>query len=111
MKKPTVEDYCREIREKQKRWKLMNRSGCNDPYWTDGQNMNLLRNHIIYAKKQLEILCEGSLPEEYFLPLPPVVPNTYMANLKQKERVERLQAFGNSLTCKKVKYNEDQLSF
>lgn len=50
------------------------------------------------------------LPDEYFAPLPPEVNNDYMANLTQKERVERLRQFGNKLTTKKTDYDSDQMS-
>lgn len=52
------------------------------------------------------------LPEEYFLPVPPEVPENYMANLKQKERAKRLRDFGDVLTTRKTKFDDDgQLSF
>jgi hypothetical protein len=50
------------------------------------------------------------LPEEYYLPLPPDVGRNYMANLKQEERVKRLQQFGTTLKTGKVQYKEEQLS-
>lgn len=53
-----------------------------------------------------------TLPEEYFLKVPPEVDNNYMANLKQKERVERLRGQGNKLSQKKQKFADDgQLEF
>lgn len=53
-----------------------------------------------------------ALPEEYFLKVPPEVDNNYMANLKQKERVERLREQGNKLSQKKQKFADDgQLEF
>lgn len=89
--------------------------GCNDPFWPDGCNLNLTRNHIIADRKRIEMLCEEHelpLPEEYYYKIPPVVDDNYMANLKQEKRVERLVQQGNKLTIKKTKFIDDgQLTF
>ena len=80
------------------------RNGCNDPFWPDGCNMNLTRNHIISYKRDIAELCEKagmSLPEEYFLKIPPEVDDNYMANLKQQARVDRLKQQGDKLSLKK----------
>lgn len=50
------------------------------------------------------------LPEGYYLPTPPEVDNNYMANLKQKERVNRIQQQGVKFTKKKVEYDLEQMS-
>lgn len=117
MKTKTTEESlfeCRkEIVGEIAHWNNINENGCNDPFWSDGCNMNLTRNHIIAAKRKMANICEEnnlSLPSEYYFPLPPVVDNNYMANLKQKERVERLRCMGNRLTTKKKNYDEQQLS-
>lgn len=105
-----IKNYCREIISERNHWKDINQNGCNDPFWADGCNLNLVRNHILYVRKKLELLCgeqNVGLPEEYFLPVPPVVPDGYMANLNQKERVERLRAHSGKLVTKKVKFEED----
>ena len=77
--------------------------------------MNLTKNHIIAYKRDIAELCEKtgmSLPEEYFLKVPPEVENNYMASLKQRERVERLRGQGNKLSQKKQKFVDDgQLEF
>lgn len=107
-----LEKYRAEIRREIAHWKEILNRGCNDPFWPDGCNLNLTRNHVIYYKYQISEMCEESgtpLPEEYYLPTPPEVDNNYMANLSQKERVSRLQMLGR-LTSKKVKYEEAQLS-
>lgn len=108
-----VTEYRTSIAERLDRWKYINENGCVDPFWPDGTNMNLTRNHIIHNKNQIAGLCEANelpLPEEYFLPLPPEVDNNYMARLDQKRRVEGLRQRGENLTTKKVKYDENQLS-
>lgn len=72
-----------------KRWEHIRDHGCADPFWEDGCNMNLVRNHIIYAYRQLAELMDGiqiSLfqpaafkPEDYGLrPIPPEYPIDWM---------------------------------
>ncbi len=106
--------YGKEIISEQRKWIETNENGCNDPFWTDGCNMNLIRNHILYAKEKISEICEEyniSYPEEYYIPTPPKVDNNYMANLKQKDRIERLTVNGKKIVTHKVKYNMNQLSF
>lgn len=119
MKKKALEQELKEHRERiieeREDWKYINEHGCNDPSWPDGLNMNLVRNHILYYRVKIEEICKETgmpLPEEYFLPVPPEVPENYMANLKQKERVKRLRDFGDVLVTRKTKFDDDgQLSF
>ncbi len=76
--------------------------------------MNLVRNHILFHKKNISDICSEngfSFPEEYYIPIPPEVPRGYMANLKQQRRVERLRQMGNRLTTKKTHYDDLQMSF
>lgn len=88
--------------------------GGQDPFWPDGMNMNLTRNHIIYEKRQIMELCSMSgldLPPEYFIPTPEEVDDDYMANLDQTDRVERLRQQGNRLTTKDPGEYDPQTSF
>lgn len=88
--------------------------GGQDPFWPDGTNMNLTRNHIIYEKRQIMELCSVSgldLPPEYFIPTPEEVDDDYMANLDQTDRVERLRQQGNRLTTEDPGEYEQQTSF
>lgn len=118
MKKKTPEqelkELCKEIRDEIDHWEDINRNGCNDPFWPDGCNMNLTRNHIIYAKRQIVEMCEEydiPIPEEMYLPTPPEVSDYYMNNLRDKKRVERV-AFGcqERIITKQEKYDREQLS-
>ena len=104
-----VNNIVREIA----RWKCIQEHGCNDPFWADGCNMNLTRNHIISYKHDIQEMCEENnmpLPEGYYLATPPEVDNNYMASLKQKERVERMCRYGAKFTKKKTEYDLEQLS-
>ena len=101
-------DIIREIDH----WEYINAHGCNDPFWPDGTNMNLTRNHIIHDKRQITEICTENnlpLPEEMYLATPPKVDDCYMANLKQKKRVERIKNEGK-ITTKKNQYDRQQLS-
>ena len=116
MKKKTPEQelkkLCKDIRQEIEHWEDLNQNGCNDPFWSDGCNMNLTRNHIIYAKNQIMEICrenEIQIPEEMYLPTPPKVNEYYMASLKQKQRVERIGHRGK-ITTKRIKYEKEQLT-
>lgn len=103
------EGIVREIAQ----WNAINKRGCNDPFWADGINMNLTRNHILSYKTRIREICfenNLSLPEEYYLPTPQEVDNNYMANLEQKERVKRLKQNGIKITTSKNEYDAEQLS-
>ena len=58
------------------RWRKIQEEGCNDPFWSDGANLNLIRNHIIYFRDEIRKLCENKnlpLPELYYEEVPPGV--------------------------------------
>ena len=110
--KEKIMDLCADIRREIAHWKNINQSGCNDPFWADGCNMNLTRNHIIYDKMEIERICKENslpLPEEYYLSTPPEIDDDYMANRKQRERVKRLKQMGD-LVSAKYSYDENQMS-
>lgn len=74
----------RNIAESLAHWNYLKEHGGQDPFWSDGTNMNLVRNHVIYYKKQ----CESELdpkdyPPEYQLEIPPEVDNAYMARAEE----------------------------
>ena len=107
-----VKSYSEQIRKEIGQWKDINQNGCNDPFWSDGCNMNLTRNHIIYEQELIRKICEENqitLPEEYYLSIPPEVDMNYMANLKQKDRVKRVFITGKVPVRKKYKYDEQQI--
>lgn len=67
-------------------WEHLREYGGSDPFYDDATNMELTRNHIIYAKKQLEEKYgadRGKYPEIYFRELPPETVKGYMANAMQ----------------------------
>lgn len=108
-----------KIKQECEHWQKIYETGCNDPFWPDGTNCNLTRNHIIGYKAKIAELCETmgiDLPDEYYIPTPPEVAKNYMANMHPKdrcqiERIKRLKAHGK-LSAKRTKYeNTGQMSF
>ena len=105
---PTSEQEIKRIRKEivrdLKHWQYLREYGCQDPFWADGVNMNLTRNHIIYYKMRLRELCpDGNLPEEYYLPTPPVVDNDCLAPKGEyfKQRLKRLNEMRERVTTAK----------
>lgn len=112
--KQELEKECSNLLNEVMHWKDICENGCSDPFWPDGTNMNLTRNHIIYHKTKIEGLCvimALTFPSEYYIPTPPEVSDYYMANLKQKERVERISSGGKVLVTEKPIYDDSQMSF
>lgn len=109
----TIDDCISRLIKEIAIWEHLQEYGCNDPFWPDGCNMNLVRNHILSYKQQIRELCEKNnlpLPEGYYLPTPQEVDNDYMATLSQKERVKRLKQQGTQLNRKKTAYDLAQQS-
>lgn len=81
MKKQKHEtDYAAALEESYARWECLYEYGGSDPFYEDGVNLNLVRNHIIYYKQILEK--ENNLfglPNAYYRELPPKVDIRYMA--------------------------------
>lgn len=84
MKKQKSVDYGKEIENEFARWESLKVNGGSDPFWADGCNMNLVRNHIIYYKRKIEeTMRPKEYPESYFRELPPEMPNGYMARAEE----------------------------
>ena len=74
-------DYAAALENEYARWDELFTKGGSDPFWTDGSNLSLVRNHILYYKEQLEKQ-ENSLfglPDIYYRETPPEVDCDYMA--------------------------------
>ena len=74
----TCKQIEKELNDSFRRWAHIMKNGAGDPFWPDGTNLNLVRNHIIYYKQK----CEEAnfLPEAYYIELPPKVAEDYMVN-------------------------------
>lgn len=74
-------DYAAALESSYAEWDKLFTEGGSDPFYTDGVNLELVRNHIIYYKEQLAKQ-ENSLfglPDIYYRELPPEVDCNYMA--------------------------------
>lgn len=73
-------DFAAALENSFARWDFIHEHGCSDPFWADGVNMNLVRNHIMYYKQQLsEEATLFLLPKAYYREVPSEVDNNYMA--------------------------------
>jgi len=80
MSKQTETDLVAQLQERFRCWDALREYGGSDPFYADGVNMNLVRNHIIYYKQRIEDQYgDGELPEIYHRPTPPEVDNDYVA--------------------------------
>lgn len=94
-------NYGAELRSEYARWRELRDRGGTDPFWPDGVNMNLVRNHILYWKRMIEEnLQEAEYPEEYFLDIPPEMDNNFMAH------PDRIREVANA-ALKTIKENPD----
>lgn len=81
--KETPEEIAQQIRNSFSHWEEVNEKGTQDPFFPDGINLNLIRNHIIYDQDRLKKLCKAQkirpcLPEAK-LKLPRKKKEWYMA--------------------------------
>ena len=83
-KKKTAAEELKELvedcAERYTRWKNLRTNGGSDQYWSDGVNLNLVRNHIKYAKHQIKEHCAKHglvIPAIYYKALPPEMPNDF----------------------------------
>lgn len=70
------------------RWDFLSYNGGSDPFWPDGANLNLVRNHIMYEKRAIQELLETAeeelsffgvaYPDIYFRETPPEMFPHYM---------------------------------
>lgn len=73
-------DFLKELSLSYKRWEELFNNGGSDPFWSDGVNLNIVRNHIIYWKRRIgEEKPELMESELYKKPIPKKMSNGYMA--------------------------------
>lgn len=96
MAKKNQDDPLAGLEKAYAHWQRLYENGGSDPFWPDGVNLDLVRNHIIYFKGQIEETCPLYMADELYLrELPPEVDPNYMANPdKIREQARRsLQAY------------------
>lgn len=89
----TGKEIEQELIKEYAHWEHLRDHGGQDPFWHDGVNMNLTRNHIIYYKQQLEEL--QYFPKVYNREVPPETDRFYMAGAEEiiKKAHEALKAY------------------
>ena len=96
--KMTVEQIQANIDERFRAWDKIAQNGCSDPFWPDGVNLNLIRNHIIYYYGLLHERQAGQVQISLFdapasvqeCPIPPEVPDNYMvAGCEHSHRLDK----------------------
>ena len=97
-KKPIEElEFCVEgMRDSANRWNEIREKGCSDPFWPDGVNLNLVRNHIIYYQKKIQDLCADHgmiVPDEAYWELPPKVSERLFIGDKGSVRFKSIYQF------------------
>lgn len=81
-KKKEKENLAEELTASFERWEYLKEHGGSDPFYADGTNMNLVRNHIMYYKNRMveEFGADyEKYPEIFYRELPPEVKDSYMA--------------------------------
>ena len=81
-KKKEKENLAEEMADSFQRWESLMEHGGSDPFYADGTNMNLVRNHIMYYKSRMvdEYGADyEKYPEVFYRELPPEVDDSYMA--------------------------------
>jgi hypothetical protein len=78
-KEAKQEDYAAQLAQSFEQWQDIYENGCGDPFWADGVNLNLVRNHIFYFKRMIrESMTPEAYPEVYHRPEPPLVEYEYV---------------------------------
>lgn len=113
MAKKNQENPLEELEKAYAQWQRLYENGGSDPFWPDGVNLNLVRNHIIYYKGQIKETCPLYMADEIYLrDLPPEVDQNYMANTdKIREQARRsLQAYLADPNYQYLLRHQDSLS-
>lgn len=114
MGKKKETDYEAELIQEYNRWEYLKENGGSDPFYDDATNMNLIRNHILYAKRQLEEKYGADIskyPEIYFRELPPETAGGYMAGAAEirDKAAEVLNLYLSDENFQYLLYNRDML--
>lgn len=95
-------------------WENTRETGCHDPHYDDSVNLNLLRNHILYYKNQMEERYGedlGKYLEIYFKELPPEMDRGFMvkaAEIRDKA-AESLEIYLSDANFCFLLYNRELL--
>lgn len=114
MGKKQETNYGAELIREYERWEYLKEYGGSDPFYDDATNMNLVRNHILYAKRQLEEKYgadRSKYPESYFREVPPETERGYMARAAEirDKAAERLEQYLADENFQYLLWNRDKL--
>lgn len=83
-------DPVEELKKSFDRWENIFENGCSDPYYTDGVNLHIVRNHILHYREDIENMYpEGQRPEIYQRDVPPEIDMGYMARADEIREAAR----------------------
>lgn len=108
--------YEEKILASRKRWDYLKKNGGSSPFYADGCDLNLVRNHMIYYQHLMEEICRENklpLPQSYYMELPPLMDDSYMVRSEEirvhaKESLSLYMADENYLFIKKHAYDVDE---
>ena len=87
-----IESLVQDVRLEYGRWLYIRKHGCSDPFWPDGVNMNIVRNHIIYDKTEIANLLISDfrlgVDDARDVPIPPEVDEYFMAKPRKCVHLE-----------------------
>ena len=113
---PSVEELQEQAQRELLHWQALKKYGGSDSLWPDGINMNLTRNHIIYANRKIAELANvpqqlgmfgESVPmlDNLLVTVPPEVSSDYMADIAgiKSRAMDALEAAENSSDSRAAK--------
>lgn len=83
--------FVKDLESEYERYNKILNFGCNDPFWSDGININLAVNHISYYKInliKLHVLYGFKLPESFDKDIPPEMPQDFICKKKKIIKVK-----------------------
>ena len=113
--KKKKEDLAEELEKCFAQWEYLREHGGSDPFYADGSNMNLVRNHILYYKNQMMEQYGTDYekyPEIFYKELPPEMNRDYMARAGEiKDRaVQALEVYLSDSNFLYLLTNRDMLT-
>lgn len=93
-----LQQHVKECAERYDHWARERKDGCIDPNWADGVNLNLVRTHIICAKKNIRRTCDEHgliTPAIYYRALPPELPADFFVTNGKNYNPERIARIMN----------------
>ncbi len=79
-RKDPIEELYAELEQAYEHWQYLYENGGSDPFWPDGVNLNLVRNHILYYKGEIQKIPGAEQREILLRDIPKEVSNGYMAD-------------------------------